>query len=126
MEINDSRPKISSIQTEEAVSSEERFQNTILRQVIKMKSPLLLAYMKDYLVSKKYPLQGLIKDKQLEYVERVFAKDMNFRSELRGLMIGQFTEEEYAQYVAMKNGINKRIINIIKNRILDHIDVISQ
>lgn len=126
MPANDSRPQIASIQMNVAGSLEESFQNSVLRPIIKMKHDLLIAYLRDYLSSKKNPLNGLNNEKQIAYMESVFQQDMNFRSELRGVVIGQFTGEEYLQYVELKSELNKRMISIIKKRMIDHLDILTK
>lgn len=42
---------------------------------------------------------------------------MAFRSELRGMVIGHFSTEEYLLYSGMQREINRRINTILKERI---------
>ena len=96
------------------MSAAENFQNTVLRPIIKMKNDILLAHFKKYIAVKK-----------VDYIESVFRNDHTFRSELRGLVIGNFTLTEYIQYTENQNDINKRMINIVRQRITDHLDTLS-
>jgi hypothetical protein len=125
MPTDNSRPTIATLQITADMSVEETFQNSILRPIIKMKHDLFIDYLRDYLTGKKGPLSGMSQEKQAAYLETVFQQDRNLRSELRGVVLGHLTTEEYLQYIEIKNEINKRIINIIKNRMVDHIDILS-
>lgn len=109
-----SRPEIPSIKITGNMSAAENFQNTVLRPIIKMKNDILLAHFKKYIAVKK-----------VDYIESVFRNDHTFRSELRGLVIGNFTLTEYIQYTENQNDINKRMINIVRQRITDHLDTLS-
>ncbi len=125
MPTDNTRPNIPTIQLKADMSTEEMFQNNILRPIIKMKHDLFVAYLRDYLESKKEPLKGLSREKQIAYLESVFQRDINLRSELRGVILGQFTREEYLQYATIKNSINKRMLNIIQKRMIDHVEILS-
>lgn len=119
------RPAISEAKVNIDTSQEESFQNTVLRPIIKMKHELLIAYMKHYIANKKHDFTLLNLEKKINYLGFCFEKDHTLRSELRGLIIGQFTVDEYGSYTQMSKGINKRIANIIKERMIDHVDLLS-
>ncbi len=90
-----------------------------------MKHDLLIACTKRYIATKKPDFSLLNTEKKLHYVNSCFEQDHALRSELRGVIIGQFTLQEYERYSAMSNAINKRIVNIIKERMLDHLKFLS-
>jgi len=118
------RPNIPSLRITDAMSPEEQFQNATLRPIIKMQHTLLISHFKQYLLSKKCSFAELSALKRVEFVEHAFQKDIQFRSELKGFIIGHFTEEEYDQYAKIKNDSNKRMINMIKERILNSLNEI--
>lgn len=120
----DTRPEINKIVMSEDVSDEENFQNTVLRQIIKMKNDLFNVHFKTYIASKKIAFKDLGEEKQMDFIDRSFRQDLTLRNELRGIVIGHFTIEEYHQYIKMKGDLNKRIINIIKERIFTNLDSI--
>jgi len=125
MDTNNSRPAIPSAKKNELMSKEETFQNEILRPIIKMKHELLIAYFREYLLKSKHPFAELSTEKRISYLQTVFGQDSNLRSELRGIVISQFSTKEYANYVLIKNPINKRMISIIKERIIDHVGILA-
>jgi hypothetical protein len=115
------RPVIARAKVSTDTSQEESFQNTVLRPIIKMQHDLLIAYTKQYIASKKHDFILLNLEKKLQYISSCLEHDRSFRAELRGIVIGQFSVEEYGQYCLMSNAINKRMLSIIKERMIDHV-----
>jgi len=56
--------------------------------------------------------------KKIEFIGHSFSKDNQFRNELKGMIIGHFTLEEFAIYKNFTNKNNKRILTMVKERIL--------
>jgi hypothetical protein len=121
----DIRPEITSARTYEGMSTEEAFQNTTLRPVIKLQHDLLMAVFSNYIAKRKNVFFELELPKQLEYIEHAVQKDTKFRNNLKGLIIGQFTVEEYDLYTQNSSALNKRIITIIKERLIHSIQLFS-
>ena len=117
------RPIIEGINAITNKSIEERFQNETLRPIIKLQHELLVSYFKNYLISKKFKFQGVSNLKKLELISTVFKKDNAFKSELKGIVIGHFTTQEFTLYCNTKSDFNKRILTIIQQRITSIIDV---
>ena len=44
------------------------------------------------------------------YIENAIHKDMKFRNSLKGMIIGQFTVEEYDRYIENSSALNKRMM----------------
>ncbi|WP_046746207.1 hypothetical protein [Kordia zhangzhouensis] len=115
------RPQISPKSISENMSKDERFQNTTLRPVIKLQSPLLIAAFRNYISKHKNVFHGLSLEKRLLYIENAIQKDMKFRNSLKGMIIGQFTIEEYQTYIENSSALNKRMMNIVVERLKDNI-----
>lgn len=90
-----------------------------------MKHDLLIAYTKHYIADKNQHFALLNLEKKLNYVRSCFEQDQVLRSELRGIIIGQFTTDEFDRYSPMSTAINRRIVTIIKERMIDHVEVFS-
>lgn len=117
------RPTIASAQVRDNMSAEERFQNETLRPVIKMQNHLLIVVFKNYIAKHKNVFYDLSLNKQLDYIENAIHKDMKFRNSLKGMIIGQFTVEEYQIYTQNSSALNKRMMNIVKERLISNIQL---
>jgi hypothetical protein len=122
--INDKRtirPTIATIEVLDETSDEEKFQNLTLRPILKMQHELLVAFFNHYVASKKIAFAELTSLKKTETIERIFKTDHLFKTELKGLIIGQFTVEEFDAYATQAAAQNKRMITMTKQRLLSTI-----
>ena len=106
--------------------SDERFQNQTLRPIIKLQNPLLLEGYKNYIRKHKGTFYELSLEKRMEYIERSIQKDIKFRNSLKGMVIGQFTVEEYAVYIKNSSALNKRMMNMVIERLKDQIQLLEE
>jgi hypothetical protein len=120
------RPVISSAKIYDSMSSDELFQNNTLRPIIKMQHDLFIAVFKNYISKHKNVFYELSLSKQLSYIDNAIHKDMKFRNSVKGMIIGQFTEEEYALYIQNSSALNKRMMTIVKERLLDSIQAFAK
>jgi hypothetical protein len=111
------RPEIPSAKITSMMSDDEYFQNTTLRPVAKLQNDLLVEVFKNYVRKHKNVFYGLSIEKRLDYVENAIHKDMKFRNSLKGIIIGQFTIQEYEVYTQNSSTLNKRMMNLVKERI---------
>lgn len=122
--LNQIRPVITSALIYDTMSDDERFQNVTLRPVIKLQNELFIEVFKNYVSKHKNVFYELSLSKQLDYIENAIHKDMKFRNSLKGMVIGQFTIEEYDIYIKNSSALNKRMMNLVKERIVDHIQLL--
>ena len=118
----DIRPQIKGINTLLNMSIEEDFQNTTLRPIIKLQHDLLVVYVKEYLINSKKRFEEFSNVKKIEILTLVFKKDNSLKTELKGIIIGHFTTDEFLIYCTNKTEFNKRILNMIRQRINSVID----
>lgn len=119
----DIRPVIKGINTILNKSVEERFQNETLRPIIKLQHDLLVVYFKEYLLTKKFRFDEVSNIKKHEFATTAFKKDNSFKIELRGIVIGHFTTDEFAIYRTNKSDFNKRILAMIQERVTSVIEL---
>lgn len=117
-----SRPQIPAINYTAVSSEEESFQNQTIRPIIKMQHSLLIAHFKHYMFSKKCVFDKLSDEKKLDFIQNCLRKDLKFRNSMIGFIIGHFTLDEYQLYTTMASEINKRIVNMIIERIGNSMD----
>lgn len=120
------RPIIASAQVNDNMSSDECFQNATLRPIIKMQNHLLIVVFRNYIDKRKNVFYDLSLPKQLAYIENAIHKDMKFRNSVKGMIIGQFTVEEYEVYIQNSSALNKRMMNIVKERLVSNIQLFTQ
>jgi len=117
------RPIISSAKIYDAMSADELFQNKTLRPIIKMQHGLLIAVFSNYITKRKNVFYELSLEKQLAYIDNAINKDMKFRNSIKGMIIGQFTIEEYELYIQNSSALNKRLMNIAKERLISSVQL---
>ncbi|WP_299128657.1 glyoxalase [uncultured Winogradskyella sp.] len=120
------RPEIPSAKIYDTMSSDELFQNKTLRPVIKMQHDLFIVVFSNYIKKGKHVFYDLTLDKQLAYIDNAIHKDMKFRNALKGMIIGQFTVEEYALYTKNSSALNKRMMAIVKERLINSIQLFKK
>jgi hypothetical protein len=120
------RPDFMTTTINNEMSTEERFQNLVLRPIIKLQNDLFIAVFKNYVNKHKNVFYDLSLDKRIDYISNAIHKDMKFRNSLKGMVIGLFTVEEYGLYIQNSSALNKRMMNIVKERLIDNVQVISE
>ena len=122
----DIRPEVKQALLHNDMSSDERFQNQTLRPVIKLQNELLVAAFKNYINKHKRVFYDLSLEKKLMYIEHAIQKDIKFRNSLKGMVIGQFTLEEYTIYIQNSSALNKRMMNMVIERLKDQVQVLDE
>lgn len=64
-------------------------------------------------------------EKRLLYIENAIQKDIKFRNALKGMIIGQFTVDEYLIYIEDSSAINKRMMNLVVESLKDQVQLIE-
>ena len=115
------RPEIKKTQQFANMSTEERFQNETLRPILKLQNPLFIEVFHQYIEKRKGVFYELGLEKKLAYIENSLIKDQKFRNSVKGMIIGQFTVAEYRQYSANSSALNKRMMNMVIERLKDQV-----
>lgn len=114
----ESRPGIPSAEVRIGTKDIEAFQNETLRPIIKQLHSLLLNHFSNLLYTKKGRYFQISEDKKDHYIRSVFQNEFRYKSELKGMIIGNFTNQEYERYSLSTRIFDKRIYSIAKERIL--------
>lgn len=120
------RPDILTKTIKTEMSSEEYFQNTVLRPIIKFQNDLLIAVFLQFCTKYKNVFFDLSTEKKILYIESSIIKDSKLRSSFRDLIIGLFSVEEYSEYLKNASALNKRMTGIIKERLISHVQLLSE
>lgn len=120
------RPEIPSARVSENMTPDEQFQNKTLRPVIKLQNDLLIEVFKNYIKKHKNSFYTYNVERKLSFVENAIQRDIKFRNSLKGIIMGQFTVEEYLLYIENSSALNKRMMNIVKERMFSNIQLLEQ
>ena len=107
-------------------SSEEVFQNKTLRPILKTQNDLFIQVFINYAIKQKNVFFSLTPEKKMAYIENVIQRDIKFRNSLKGMIIALFTLEEYAEYIQISSNLNKRMMNMLVERLKSQIQLIEQ
>ena len=116
--MNKERPVLEDL-IKDNMSALELFQNQTLRPVIKMQHDLLIASFNTYKAKRKIDFSSLTDQKKRSKTKAVFLKDINYKNLTLGFIIGAFSLEEFAYYSLNASELNKRIIQIVIQRVQD-------
>lgn len=116
------RPEIPKAIVHENTTPEEQFQNRTLRPIIKLQHELLIHQIQAYFRNRKNVFYTLKTDDKNEYLDKIYTTDNVLKIETISTIVALFTIEEYQYYAENKQKMNKRIINIVKQRSKDTID----
>lgn len=117
------RPQIKKTQAFSTMHPEERFQNETLRPILKLQNPLLIEVFHNYIEKRKGVFYELSLPKKLDYIENSLNKDQKFRNSLKGMIIGHFTLTEYRIYKKQSSALNKRMMNLVIERLKDQVQL---
>ncbi|ESU27211.1 hypothetical protein FLJC2902T_21850 [Flavobacterium limnosediminis JC2902] len=110
----------------EQSSAEEIFQNRILRPILVLQNELFIHVFMNYAVKQKKVFFSLTPEKKMAYIENVIQRDIKFRNSLKGIIIGLFTVEEYQEYIKNSSNINKRMMNMLIERLKSQVMILEQ
>lgn len=125
LELTALRPEILSAKVTPLMSADEQFQNKTLRPIVKLQKELFILVFKNYVSKHKNVFYTLSLDKKLNYIENAIQRDIKFRNSLKGMVIGQFTLEEYETYIQNSSALNKRMMNLVIERLKSKIQLLE-
>jgi hypothetical protein len=104
-------------------SSDELFQNQVLRPILKLQNDLFVAAFINHLAKNRIDFSSFSVEKKLTTIENAVQKDIKFRNALKGMIIGLFTTEEYAQYIKNSSSLNKRMMGMLIERLKSQVQL---
>jgi hypothetical protein len=104
-------------------SSEELFQNEVLRPILKLQNDLFIASFLNYISKYKRDFYTKTVENKLAIIENLIQKDIKFRNALKGMIIGLFTTDEYTLYIQNSSNLNKRMMNLLIERLKSQVQL---
>jgi len=120
------RPQIKKTKAFSTMRPEERFQNSTLRPILKLQNPLFLVVFSNYIEKRKGVFYSLNLEKRLSYIENSLIKDQKFRNSVKGMVLGQFTVAEYKHYMLNSSALNKRMMQMVIERLKDQVQLFEE
>lgn len=106
-------------------SKEEIFQNRTLRPILKLQNDLFIESFVNYVNKSKSDFYAFSTDKKLQFIDNAIHKDIKFRNALKGMVIAFFTVEEFREYIQDSSSLNKRMMNLLIERLKDQVQLIA-
>jgi len=103
--------------------SDELFQNEVLRPILKLQNDLFIASFANFISKYKRDFYTRTVENKLSVIENAIQKDIKFRNSLKGMIIGLFTTEEYALYIKNSSSLNKRMMNLLIERLKSQVQL---
>lgn len=116
------RPQIESLPANNPV---EDFLHQTLRPVLKLQNELFLAITRHFFVKRKIRFAVMDLAQQKQQVQHSIGKDNRLRGLLFGIVVGQFTEEEIGFYLENEAEINRRITQLLVQRLQTQMERLS-
>lgn len=107
-------------------SDAEKFQNEVLRPILKLQNELLLEITKHFLQKRKVKFESLSKQTRLDWIAHSLRNDNRMRGLLVGTIIGHFTVEEWHIFRTAEAELTRRITEMMIKRIQDQIGALLQ
>ena len=104
-------------------SADELFQNQTIRPVLKLQNDLFIAAFINYANKNKADFYSYTVEKKLQTIENSIQKDIKFRNSLKGMVIALFTVEEYNTYIQNSSSLNKRMMNLLIERLKSQVQL---
>jgi hypothetical protein len=102
-------------------SIEEKFQNQTLRPILKFQNDIILEIFKRYITDFKGNFYQFKTEKKIKFIEESLQKDHKLRNLYKGIILGHFTVEELNQYHENKSSLNKRMNQLVIERLKSQI-----
>jgi hypothetical protein len=103
--------------------SDELFQNEVLRPILKLQNDLFIASFINYISKYKRDFYTRTVENKLSIIENAIQKDVKFRNALKGMIIALFTTDEYALYIKNSSNLNKRMMNLLIERLKSQVQL---
>ncbi|KQO21210.1 glyoxalase [Flavobacterium sp. Leaf82] len=104
-------------------SPDELFQNQTIRPILKLQNDLFIAVFINYVNKNKADFYSYTVEKKLQTIENSIQKDIKFRNSLKGIIMALFTIEEYDTYIQNSSSLNKRMMNLLVERLKSQVQL---
>ena len=114
------RPNIKGIINSETQEI-EKFQNQVLRPILKQQHQLLSVHF--HMVLESHKINFLMQSPEVknQLIDRMLSKNHTLRNIQIGMIVGMLSLEEFASYAKYQREYNRRMIQMLKKRFQDNL-----
>ena len=94
-------------------------------KIIKLQNDLFIEVFINYAIKQKSVFFSLSPEKKIAYIENVIQRDIKFRNSLKGMIVAFFTIDEYSEYITNSSSLNKRMMNILIERLKSQVQLLE-
>ena len=105
-------------------TSIEQFQNDTLHPIIRFQDSFVFAQFQKYVRKFKPAFNAYNQRAQRNYIQEVLISDPRIRNSLIATIVSMMTLEEYNFYCEHKVAVNIQIINILTDRLQEHLELL--
>ena len=105
------------IKESKKTSDEEQFQNQVLRPILKFQNELFIKLFLSNCKTYKINYTEFNTEEKHDYIDHIFKKDFKLRAIFIGTVVALFTIEEFEKYTVKKQLYNKRVIQMLSERL---------
>lgn len=105
-------------------SKDEIFQNKTLRPILKLQNDLFIESFINYVNKSKSDFYNMGTEKKMAFIDNAVHKDIKFRNALKGMVMAMFTVEEFREYIQNSSDLNKRMMNMLIERLKDQVQLL--
>ena len=91
---------------------------------MKFQNELFIDVFRNYATKQKGVFFTLSPEKKMQYIDNAIQRDIKFRNLLKGMVIGMFTLSELKDYIQNSSNLNKRMMNLLTERLKSQIQII--
>ena len=94
------------------------FQHQVLRPLLKLQNPLLLATVAGFAADYRLPLATADPTETKRLLTELLTRNTRLRATIVGLVVGHFTTEELAFYRPHRAELNRRLLDLAEERVI--------
>lgn len=104
----------------------EQFQSRTLRPLCKLQNPLIPTLVARYLGKYNTGFSDMHPADQEAKVRNLLKEDRRLKRSLVGMIVGHFTEDEFAFYLDHQREVRRRLVALLTQRVLDQMETVIQ
>ena len=104
----------------------ETFQHETLRPILKLLNPNLVALTAHTLTKYGTGFAEMDRADQVRRLRNLMTQDSRLKRTAVGMVMGHFTEEEFAFFLTHQAELRRRTIEMLETRVVDQVDAIAE